>query len=279
MRTFRRLRFKCFLRVDQIESRNVTNFPDASKLLAEKMELLWRPRDLYNLLWHHLLNLSANGQGEAFFTQNGYRVPVPPDSSSPISVPDSLKRSEEEQRKLFHTITGPWMGRDHRRGFPYTWIINHLGDAKGQVSPRSFLAALREAAADTQENHPDHPFALHYNSIKRGVQKASIIRVDELAEDYPWIITLMKPLEGLVVPVEFEEIKRRWTEERTLETLTSGNRLPPEHLGEGPEGVRKDLERIGIFQRMKDGRVNIPDLYRVGFKMGRRGGVRPVSRN
>ncbi len=27
---------------------------------------------------------------------------------------------------------------------------------------------------------------------------------------------------------------------------------------------------------MKDERVNMPDLYRVGFGLGRRGGVKPV---
>jgi hypothetical protein len=29
---------------------------------------------------------------------------------------------------------------------------------------------------------------------------------------------------------------------------------------------------------MKDGRINMPDLYRVGFGLGRRGGVKPMIR-
>ena len=53
--------------------------------------------------------------------------------------------------------------------------------------------------------------------------------------------------------------------------------LPPQHADRGSEGVRKDLERIGIFETMKDGRVNLPDLYRVGFGLGRRGGVPPIK--
>jgi hypothetical protein len=40
--------------------------------------------------------------------------------------------------------------------------------------------------------------------------------------------------------------------------------------------VRKDLEVLGIFLRMSDGRVNVPDVFRVGCGLGRRGGVRPV---
>ena len=102
-------------------------------------------------------------------------------------VPHSLVSEESIQRKTFHAITGGWMARiaggDSRiHGFP-----THLGDTKGKVSPRSFLAALKSAAEDTRDRHADHGHALHYDSIKRGVRRASRIRVDELKEDYPWV--------------------------------------------------------------------------------------------
>ena len=55
--------------------------------------------------------------------------------------------------------------------------------------------------------------------------------------------------------------------------------LPPEHLDEGPAGVRRDLENLGVFERMKkDDRVNVPDLYRVGFGLGLKGGAKPVAK-
>ena len=44
-----------------------------------------------------------------------------------------------------------------------------------------------------------HQYALHYDSIKRGVQKASKIRVREIQEDYPWIHRVLTPLSGMVV--------------------------------------------------------------------------------
>ena len=53
-------------------------------------------------------------------------------------------------------------------------------------------------------------------------------------------------------------------------------KLPPCGIDEGAEGARRDLEALSIFQRMHDGRVNIPDVFRVGYGLGRRGGVRPV---
>ncbi len=118
---------------------------------------------------------------------------------------------------------------------------------------------------------------MHYNSIKRGVQKASKRRVDELAEDYPWIKTLMEPLRGLSVPLEFEKIASRWREKGALEKLSGEERLPPEHIEEGAEGVCRDLIHLGIFRRLRDERIDLPDIYRVAFGLGRKGGVRPVK--
>ena len=30
---------------------------------------------------------------------------------------------------------------------------------------------------------------------------------------------------------------------------------------------------------MRDGRINMPDLYRVGFGLGRKGGIKPALRS
>ncbi|MFH0825721.1 MAG: hypothetical protein V2B18_23445, partial [Pseudomonadota bacterium] len=110
-------------------------------------------------------------------------------------------------------------------------------------------------------------------------QKASEIRISELAEDYPWVVKLMKPLAGLNVPCSFSEIEQRWADAGALkEPNIADQKLPPEHLEEGPKGVRRDLETLGILQRMQDQRVNMPDLFRVGFRLGRRGGVKPLPR-
>jgi hypothetical protein len=54
-------------------------------------------------------------------------------------------------------------------------------------------------------------------------------------------------------------------------------KLPPRHVDQGPDGVRRDLESLGIFLRLHDGRVHIPDVFRVGYGLGRKGGVRPIQ--
>ncbi|MXY16044.1 MAG: hypothetical protein F4Y57_03335, partial [Acidobacteria bacterium] len=60
------------------------------------------------------------------------------------------------------------------------------------------------------------------------------------------------------------------------EVKQKGGKLPPSHIDDGPNGVRRDLEALGVFQRMSDGRVNVPDLFRVGYGLRRKGGVKPI---
>jgi hypothetical protein len=54
--------------------------------------------------------------------------------------------------------------------------------------------------------------------------------------------------------------------------------LLPAHLSEGAPGVRDDLMRLGVLRRMKSGRIDVPDVYRLGFGLAKRGGV-PLAGN
>ena len=280
MRSYRRLRLKIFLRSDQLNEGEIGDFPDASKALSSAVELSWPRHELYGLLWHYLAN-DENGLALREFLGGGDWTSTHIGNQNLYEVPRPLVAKEDRQRERFHQIAGPWMGRDRRRGFPYTWIPNHLADTEGRVSPRSFLAALRAAADDTESHRPDHEYPLHYESIKRGVQEASKIRVRELQEDYPWVHQVLNPLKGMVVPCDFGEISERWRRGGVLDRLAEDVdqdevKLPPLHIDDGAEGVREDLGSLGIFLRMRDDRVNIPDVFRVGYGLGRRGGVKPI---
>ncbi len=279
-RAYHRLRPKAFVRPDHLENTKSADFADSSKVLNQKVELRWPGNELYGLLWQYLGNDPVNGER---FREGCKALGLSWDQYNDIwTVPEGMRLEEKDQRRVFHAITGPWMGRDRRRGFPYTWLPNHLGDAGGQVSPRSFLAAIRYAASDDNQR-PEYQYALFYESIKRGVQEASRIRVREMQEDYPWVDILMQPLSGLTVPCVFEEIERRWNEDNVLKRLNADIasatvKLPPVQLGAGAVGVRHDLEVLGIFVRMRDNRVNMPDVYRVGYGLGRKGGIKAVAR-
>jgi hypothetical protein len=263
------LNAKVFLREDQAE-RTVFNFPDASKLMATKAELIWARHDLHGLLWQRLVN-APDHHGEHL------RTICPNDRLTfGWGIKQVMRTESESQREAFHKLAGPWMGRDRRRGVPYTWSVGHLADGRGQTSPRSFLAAIRQAAEDSRERHPQHEYALHFDSIKRGIQKASEIRVQEIAEDYPWVPNTLSALKGTNVPTEYLSVKDQW--ERAFpqgpDEVMSG-KLPAQHANRGWAGLRDDLQRLGLIETKKDGRLDMPDLYRVGFGLGRKGGVKP----
>ena len=279
MRPYRRLRVKVFLRADQVDEAEIGDFPDASKVLSSAVELSWPRPELYGLLWHLLVNGERGEQFRTFL--GGDWTPTDVAGHPVFSVPRPLIFKEEAQRRKFHSLAGPWMGRGPKRGFPYTWIPNHLADTEGRVSPRSFLAALRAAADHTADQSADHSHTLHYDGIKRGVQDASKIRVREIQEDYPWVHRVLAPLAGMVVPCAFDEIEHSWRSGHVLDRLADdveqdAVKLPPRYIDQGADGVRRDLESLSVFLRMRDDRVNIPDVFRVGYGLGRRGGVKPV---
>ena len=274
-RSYQRLRIKVFLRSDHASDRAIAAFPDASKVLATKVELTWPTRELYGLLWHHLANGHFGDVFRSYLSGNWPSATTKEHTVYP--VPRRFVVNEDAQREKFHSLVGERMGGSFWRAKPYSWITDHLADAQRRVSARSFLAALRAAAHHTEDEHPDHDYGLHHKSIDHGVQEASAIRIWEMQEDYPWIDRAMSALRGMSVPVPFEEFAERWREERVVESLSADAELAPRHLADGEEGVRRDLEAQGVFQRLLDGRVNIPDVYRVGYGLGRRGGVRPVQ--
>lgn len=276
LKSFDNLSSKVFLREDQF-TRSVTNFPDASKLQATRTELTWAAHDLHGLLWQTLINANELDSQLLRTVYESETNAALLNKDGVWFLPEEVKRNVSIQRTLFERLAGPWMGRDKRRGVPYLWAVNHLADGQGRTSPRSFLAAIRHAAEDSLERYSEHSLVLHYESIKRGIQKASEIRVNEIFEDYYWVQNIMSPLAGLSVPVEYDQIYEVWKSNYpdgpTSSLMSDG--LPPQHINNDWEGIKEDLIRIGIFTVRKDGRLDMPDLYRVGFGLGRRGGVKP----
>lgn len=276
LRDFSRLRAKVFLRPDQME-RTVTSFVDASKILATRADLAWERHDLHAMMWQRLIN-APDQHGNCLRAVVTSMLP-PTEELSPDAhvwfLPPALTSEAPYQRRLFEALAGDKMGRDARRGVPYVWSVSHLADGHGWTSPRSFLAAISGAAEDSLR-YSDYPLALHYESLKRGIQKASQIRVEQVAEDDPWVPEAMQPLKGVNVPRDYDDIRRAWeTAFPAGPSSIPSEHLPPQHVEKGWDGIKQDLVRLGIFVTRKDSRIDMPDLYRVGFGLGRRGGVKP----
>ena len=282
LRSFSHLRGKAFLREDEVQRSEVTAFADASKLLAERADLTWSAVDLHGLLWQYLLNAPA-AHGERLRALHEHVLDRPPEHATDgVWTLTRRDRSDETAlRALYESLSGPWMGRDRRRGATFPWIVTHLADSRGRASPRSFLHAIGVAADVTSDRYPEHDRPLHVDAIKAGVQAASSGRVDELLEDHRWAQDPLNALKGrLTVPCAFADVVALWSTALGHHLPpTIAEALPPEEVHQGWGGVRVALERMGVFERLRDERVNLPDLYRVGLSMGRKGGVRPVRRS
>jgi hypothetical protein len=268
-----------------LEDREILAFPDSSKLLAGKTELVWYRADFYALVFQCLGN--AESGGDRFrshcHSEFGLEWNHAADNIAWV-LPNDLRTDEGLQREVFHAITGTAMAggaSGHKRGYPYTWLPNHLMDGRNQVSPRSFCAALR--LASRQDTLRDWQYPLDYKAIQAGVQEASRIRVDEIHEDYPWIKKVMAPLRNkITVPCAESDIITLWNGEGVIDKLRSGIeagdvvKLPPQHIDEGARGVLRDLETLGVIQFLSNSRIQMPDVYRIAFSLGRKGGVKPL---
>ncbi len=283
---------KLFLRADILDMAEVRRFPDASKVFADAVDLAWSAADLYGLFWQHIGNArledgASDHPGAVAFRETCERAHGIPwqEVDGVWVVPPRLRRDERLQQAVLHGITGPWMGRNARRGRVYTWLVNHLADGRRQVSPRSFLTALRRAADEAEFETVDTPaFALGWSAIRKGVQAASRVRVDEIAEDHPWVELAIRPLAEarLSVPVALDAVLEVWERAALIDRFATdrgasgtGPATPP-GLARGLEGIVDDLIGLGVFHLTRDGRLQMPDVYRVAFGLGRKGGVPPI---
>ncbi|RZZ89628.1 hypothetical protein [Pseudoxanthomonas winnipegensis] len=283
LRSYSSIRAKIFIRPDQGDDNLIFDFPDASKLRAERVELKWSTNDLYGLMYSWLLNSPDSAVAFAEVLE-AKKIPARKERGV-LVIPDELKVDESLQAGLFSFMAGEYMGSDHRRGRTYTWLPNHLGDAHGQTAPRTFLTALKFAAdKGVHDLATARKQAVDYHGIKEGVQKASQVRLDQLAEDHIWIKDVLGALPGMEVPCPEQAIIAKWKAggvvRKIRKDVEAGKYLGPLELqsGAAEPALLDALTRLGITERRSSGKINIPDIFRVAASIKRRGGVKPPSK-
>jgi hypothetical protein len=264
----RAIRVKAFVRQDVFADPEVARFPDASKLQTAAVELRWAAPDLYGLLWQYLGNSREYADKfRALHDRLAWRQ-----VGSRWEVPQELRSKPEAQQRLWHQLAGRWMGTDKRRGDTYRWLTNHLADAFEQVSPRSFLAAVRAAAMATTGS--EEPFAITHKALLEGVHEAAEIRAREIHEDFPWADTALGALRELMVPCDPDEVLELWRLKGLAAKVDSNDDARPRrHHGSDLPGIIDDLVDLGMMERLRDDRINVPDVYRLRFGIKRKGGV------
>jgi len=269
LKSFRSLRMKIFIRPDQFSDPATFHFPDGSKLKNEHVDLSWKPHELYGLLFFEICR-SESARGELSKLAEANRA------ESAIHF-DFSRWSLDSQERLVNALAGAYMGADARRGRLYTWVPLHLSDANNECSPRTFLTAWQKAAA-FEPSPADR--AINHLGLIEGVRRASGARLDELREDYRWIDLALEALQGLFVPMERDELFAAWERaevvRKILEQAKQGRYLPPAELDEftsSPSNLLQALKNIAVMEERSNGKINVPDIFRVEAGIKRKGGV------
>lgn len=273
MRGYQSIRIKLFLRDDQVSQLGL-RFAELPKLMAGATRLYWHGTDLYGMLFKRL---AGDSKGLESLDCLLKKADMPPVSKS-LKQGGVLSVDKSVQAALFSCMAGQYMGRTNKKGKTYDWPLRHLSDGHNEVTPRSFLALMINAAT-----HLPSPESLVFSAegIRHGLREASKIRVEQLALEFPWIRRVLAPLARLQVPCTSDSIKSRWEETEThpaiLKLYDKQNFMLPFSSPDEESAYEElllTLKIIGVLMERDDGRYDMPDLFRVAAKLLKKGGVK-----
>jgi len=283
LRGFDAIRAKLFMRPDQLSELSL-RFVELPKLRSGAAKLGWRQSDLYGLMFARLAFDEDAGEEFGRFLDHcslGKR----PEKQEELRT-WKLSNNESQQQKLFEAMAGNFMGASSRKGRTFDWPYNHLADGLGDVTPRSFLILMQNAAERSQLRDAG-TLVLVPQAIREGLRQASKVRIEQLNTEYPWIKRVLQPLAGLRVPADPQVFFDAWTANATVEAAVkisrNENALPPvlveaiqkPDLLDREADLADRLTKMGVFISRPDGRYDMPDLFRIGAALLKKGGVTP----
>lgn len=278
MRAWRAVRPKLFLRSDQLDDEGL-RFVELPKLRTGAVRLMWGGSDLYGLLFTRLAHgHAAESFGRLLAAQHLHSAT----REEMLAGSWGLMFWENQQRRVMSAMAGEFMAsgpHGNKKGKTYDWPLQHLSDAFNEVTPRSFLGLMIGAS-----KHGPAPAdrVITPEGIRHGLREASKTRVDQLHQEFPWIKGMLAPLAGLLLPKSEAEVFEVWERARTvaqaIEDASKHGYLPP-FPQQSPPSERDCYEamaRIGVMTRRKDGRLDMPDLFRVAAKLLKKGNIAPL---
>lgn len=252
-----RLRGKVMLREDLFQE-VLSSFADATKLETRSVRLEWTAGRLYALLVRRM----TAAKGLRDWLREVPRVEL--SKREPLGyVPSSSDFDELTQKRFAKAFAGEFMGSGATKGFTHTWMINHLQDARKQVTPRSLLVLVRNAAELAGQKGPKAAYRrlLHPTELHAALQEASERRVREQVEDHP-VLARLESLRDQNLLLPRKEVVR----------ALSKIQLDDGFNGRGDDAFEA-LIRIGALA-IRDDRVDVPDIFRYRFGIKRKGGPR-----
>lgn len=265
-RRWQRLQAKIFLRTDLFN--NVRVFTaDFAKLAANRVELTWSDRNLYAMLIKRLANISDDWL--SYCQAAGLSF----ESDADLGwIP--LLANVEAARPLIEQIAGPFMGSTIKKGGTFAWILDHLRDGKGQITPRSLVSLFGYAAAqELDAARAGGQQLLHPTSLRRALDQVSDDTVRMLkSREMPWLEQVSQRLSNREVPLTREEWEEIFAQDwQSWRNRPQEKQRPPR---ETPTAFLDLLIELGVCRNRPDGRIDVPDLFLHGLAIKRRGGVK-----
>ena len=262
---YRHLRAKIFLREDLFDAAQST-FADAGKLRGRAVSIEWDVPSLYGLLVRYMA--SAEATREWLGEVTGLELKpwgrdfgfLPPEMDEPL------------QRVFAERLAGKLMGSGVKKGYTYRWIPNRLQDGRGRIVPRSVMNLIGHACREARGKPLRRGSRLVTpQDLWAALRPTSAARVAEVGEEFPPVRRL-EHLQGEQVLMDKALVLRRLGEPASGETVTRP--MPG-------EAVFEELVRLGVLVIREDrygkGRIDVPDLYRYGYGILRKGGVKRPS--
>ena len=274
-RRWRRIRAKVFLRSDLFRRHANMGTADFAKLAATRAELTWSDTAILGMLVKRIANTSESLADYC----RGARLSFVPDST--LGLLPKIERPELAYA-LLERLSGEYMGAERKKGYVRNWVLDHLRDGNGQVSPRTLVRLFEQAALKEVPNRTLRPpRLLHPASLRQALDEVSQDHVTQaISSEWPWLEGVRERIskQGLV-PWSRNQIVAMLGADwgRPWGSSHRGNIRPPE---ERPGRLVDYLVELGVFRNRPSDRVDVPDPYLRGLNLRRKGGVSrqaPVS--
>lgn len=265
-RRWQRLQAKIFLRTDLFANARIVT-ADFAKLASNRVELTWSDRNLHAMWIKRIANMSAGWL--AYCQDAGIHF----EQDETLGWIPQLPNAEAAQ-PLVEQIAGAFMGRNIKKGRTFTWMLDHLRDGRGQITPRALVNLWGYAAAqELDSSRASGRQLVHPTSLRHALDQVSDEYVRMLkSREMPWLEGLARHLSNREVPLAREEwvgiFASDWEQwcNNAQEKQRPPRKTPAEFLAL--------LLELGVCRERPDGRIDVPDLFLHGLAIKRRGGVK-----
>lgn len=157
----------------------------------------------------------------------------------------------------------------YKKGYVYTWVLNHAADAAGQLRPRNALLLFSETAKLQSEVEESGPLVNPRRFLHALRGHVSEQAVADLRQEFSqeWSV------EQQWLPDLFSTFERTWPvdEGELVQYLKKTTKLPSQEVKEKLD----HMADAGLLERRTRGgksQLQIPDIYLFGLGLTRKGG-------